>query len=104
MSGMTFKCNDECRLRLGREMSPEENRRKECQVHAVYREWSIQDQSKYLAGIDRSQHERNRKQYAELVEKEIGRKRVTGEIDAKNAMRGEIWNGSRTVTPQGSLS
>lgn len=32
------------------------------------------------------------------------KKRVTGEIDAKN-VRGEIWNGSRTVTSPGlSLS
>ena len=59
----------------------------------------IQDQSKYLAGIGRSQHERNRKQYAERSREENrSEKRVTGKDDAKNAMGGEIWNGSRTVT------
>jgi N-acetylglucosamine kinase-like BadF-type ATPase len=60
----------------------------------------IQDQSRVLAGIDRSQHERDRK-YTESRRK--FKKRVTGENDAKNAMRGEIWNGSRTVTVQDSL-
>lgn len=41
--------------------------------------------------------------HSRLRRKSIQKKRVTGEIDAKNA-RGEIWNGSRTVPSPGLFS